>query len=348
MQVWTLHNAARYAFVGAARPVVMFDFDNCEHLSEGIETIDEVRPACSWFYFAAGSRVKEKAARWAAEITDLVIKHGGGNRRIAIDHVDPEGAQALEAHSLSLYNGQEVLEQARCIKSSVEIDAIKSAIAVCEQGMRRMQEALQPGVTENESWSILHQTNIALGGEWIETRLLTSGPRTNPWFQECSDRVIEPGDLVSFDTDLIGPRGYCADISRSWICGDGKPKDAQRRLYAMAYEQIQHNTAQLKPGVSFCEYLEKSFKLPQEYTANRYSAVIHGVGLCDEYPHIPYAQDMARSGYDGTLEENMTVCVESYIGAVDGRAGVKLEEQVLIGHDGPVTLSSYPFEETFL
>ncbi|MFQ5983215.1 MAG: M24 family metallopeptidase [Woeseiaceae bacterium] len=348
MQVWVLHNAVRYVFVPADGPVVLFDFHNCEHLSDGIEAVDEVRRACGWDYFGAGPRMQERAKRWAAEIADLVRAYGGGNRRLALDHVNPEGAVALQGHGLSLRNGQEVLEQARCIKGPEEIAAIKVAIAACEEGMQRMREALCPGITENELWSVLHQTNIALGGEWIETRLLTSGPRTNPWFQECADRVIEAGDLVSFDTDLIGPGGYCADISRTWLCGDGKPTDAQRRLYALAYELIEYNTALLKPGAEYRQLAEKSFKLPEEYAPNRYSAVVHGIGMCDEYPKVPYAQDMERSGYDGSLLENMVVCVESYIGAVGGREGVKLEQQVLITRNGPVTLSSYPFEEDFL
>lgn len=78
-----------------------------------------------------------------------------------------------------------------------------------------MQHALRPGITENQLWSLLHQANIELGGEWIETRLLSSGGRTNPWFQEASDRVICPRDFVCFDTDLIGPFGYCCDVSRT-------------------------------------------------------------------------------------------------------------------------------------
>ena len=81
--------------------------------------------------------------------------------------------------------------------------------------MAEMQAALAPGVTEIELWSHLHAGNIKRGGEWIETRLLTSGARTNPWLQECGSRQIQAGDLVAFDTDLIGPYGYCADISRT-------------------------------------------------------------------------------------------------------------------------------------
>ena len=94
-----------------------------------------------------------------------------------------------------------------------------------------MEAALKPGISENELWAELHRGNIARGGEWIETRLLSSGPRTNPWFQECSSRIIEAGDLVAFDTDLIGPYGFCADLSRTWLCGDGPPSDEQRDLY---------------------------------------------------------------------------------------------------------------------
>ena len=74
--------------------------------------------------------------------------------------------------------------------------------------------------------SHLHQANIELGGEWIETRLLNSGPRTNPWYQEASARVIENGDMIVFNSDLIGPHGYSADISRSCRRARGD----QRRL----------------------------------------------------------------------------------------------------------------------
>jgi len=279
----------------------------------------------------------------------LCAAHGGGNKRLAIDNVNPEGADALVGHGLSLHNGKQVAEEARVIKGIEELKAMKIAIAVCQEGMRRMREALRPGISENELWSLLHQTNIALGGEWIETRLLSSGPRTNTWFQECGDRVIEAGDLVSFDSDLIGPYGYCADISRSWLCGDDKPSDEQRRLYALAYEQIQHNTALLKPGVGMFELAHRGFKLPPECVANRYSVMIHGVGLCDEYPKAVYLEDLAQGeGYECTLAEDMVVCVESYTGAVGGHEGVKLEEQVLITRDGPVTLSSYAFEDAFL
>src|SRR5262249_45760949 len=83
MVVWTLHNAARYCFVPTEGSITLFDFHNCEHLSAGLETIAEVRPACGWYFFSGGPRSAEKCARWAAEIADLVKTRGGGNRRLA-------------------------------------------------------------------------------------------------------------------------------------------------------------------------------------------------------------------------------------------------------------------------
>ncbi len=336
----------RYAFVPAEGKAVLFDFHNCEHLSNGIETIGEVRPARAWFFFTSGNRVAEKAKLWAGELVELIKERCGGNRRIAFDHLDPLGLRELEAAGIEIHDAQEPCELARAVKSADELACMNHAIAVCEAGMARMQEALRPGITENELFALLSDTNMRMGGEWMECRLLSSGGRTNPWFQEAGDRVVRPGDLVSFDTDLIGPFGYCADISRTFHCGPGKASPEQRKIYGLAMEQIHYNIELVKPGISFAEFSEKAWRIPNAYAANRYSCVAHGVGLCDEWPKVAHAQDVARSGYDGMLEENMTICVESYIGEEGGAEGVKLEQQVLVTATGPQVLTTYPFEES--
>lgn len=348
MAVWCLHNPVRYCFVATEGPVVIFDFHNCEHLSEDIEVIDEVRSAISWFYFEAGQRSEELAGAWAAELADLVTRYGGGNRRLAVDKCDPFGVAALQALNISLHDGQEVMELARVIKGPEELQAMRTSVAVCQMAMAEMHRQLTPGMTENQLWAILNQVNAANGGEWIETRLLAAGGRTNPWFRECGDYAIQAGDIVSFDTDMIGPYSYCSDISRTFLCGDGRASDEQRRLYQLAWEQINTNTALLKPGLSFRELSETAWKLPASCAANRYSVVVHGVGLCDEYPAVRYLRDFEKAGYDGVFEENMTVCVESYIGEEGGHEGVKLEQQVLITADGAELLSDFPFEERLL
>ena len=348
MQVWCSHYEARCVFIATDGPVVLFDYANLPHLAEELVTIDEYRVMPSFYYFAAGENGPDMAAEFARQIADLMKTHGHGNKRLAIDRLSHMGIDAIRSHAIEVFDGLEITEQARLIKSDEELTLMSRAIEVCEAGMDAMHDVLVPGITENALWAKLHETNIALGGEWIETRLLSSGPRTNPWFRECSMRPIEIGDMVSFDTDLVGPYGYCADISRSWRCGEGKPDDEQRRLYAAAYAQIQHNMALLKPGMGFREITEKAWPIPDEFMSNRYTCLMHGVGLADEYPSLKHRQDYAKKGYDGVFEEGMTICVESMIAVEGGREGVKLEEQVLITKDGPKTLSSYRFEEDWL
>ena len=106
---------------------------------------------------------------------------------------------------------------------------------------------------------------------------------------------------------------YCADLSRSRLCGDGRPSDRQRDLYRAGIEQLAFNLELIRPGLSFLELSARAFQLPEWYRANRCSVICHGIGLADEYPAIYYPKDSAAAGYDGVLRENITVCLESYI-----------------------------------
>ena len=345
MQVWTMHNFCRYALILTAGPSVMFELPTGMHLLDGLETIDEVRTAWSTDYFVTGYRAAEIAANWASEIGDLVRQHGGGNRRLAVDRLDVDTAAALAGAGLELTDGKKVMEHARAIKSLEEIRALRFSLSTCDAAMRELRERATPGMTEQEALSVLLAGSVRRGGEYPETRLMTSGPRTNPWFQETGDRVMADGDFLSFDTDLVGPMGFYNDISRSWIVGDARPTDGQRRLYAVSRAQLETNIALLVPGMSFLEYASRAYRLPEEYLANRYADVGHGCGLGVEYPFLWYPEDEKYGAYDGVFAENMVVCIESYVGAVGGREGVKLEQPVWISPDGPVVLSDYPLED---
>jgi len=340
--LWVMHSPSRYVFVPTEGPVVLFEFTSSRHNSEHVETIDEIRPALPWLYFLAGPRVDEKAALWAAEVAELMVRHSGGNRRLAVDRCDPWGAEKLKARGVELFDAQPLMEQARLIKSAEEIASHQVSMAVCDLAIARMRASLQPGITENQLWSILHGTNVAQGGEWAESRLLSSGPRTNPWFQDATDKVIAAGEMVCFDTDMVGPGGYLSDISRSFVCPGKAVTAAQRELLDIASQQISHNLELLRPGLSFREFAERCWPVPRKFEHNRYMMMLHGVGLVDEYPSVAYAVDFAEWGYDGLFQENMVVSVESYIGERGGREGVKLEEQVLITAQGAVKLSSTP------
>ena len=349
MQVWVMHNAARACFVAADGPVVLFDFHNCEHLHSHLPLIDEVRDMTPFFYFPGGDRCDELADRFANDIRDLIRQHGGGNQRLAIDKIEIIGLRAFERAGIQVMgDGTPLMEHAREIKSHDEILAMKCAVAACQASMQELHNALEPGISENELWAHLHFGNIKRGGEWIETRILSSGPRTNPWMAECGPRIIQAGDLVGLDTDLVGVYGYCVDMSRTWLAGDVPATSEQKTLHAVALEHITENMQLLKPGLSFKELTFGGHQLAQKYRPLQYGFRYHGTGLCDEYPGIYYPEAWHEFGYDGELEAGMVLSVEAYIGEVGAREGVKLEDQVLITDTGYECLTDFPFDEKLL
>src|SRR5918997_1624442 len=236
---------------------------------------------------------------------------------------------------------QLAIEQARATKGAAEIELIRRSLRVCDAAITHLHQTLRPGMTENEAWAVLTGRAFALGGEYVEARLLSSGPRTNPWFREAGDRRIEPGDLVSFDTDLIGPAGYLADVSRTYLAGDTKPTARQQRLYADAEAFLEEVIGELTPGAAFDEVGERlSSRLPRAYHPQRYPFIAHGSGLSDEYPAILFEDHHA-----GQIEAGMVFSVEAYVGVEGEAEGLKLEEQVLATEGGVEVLSHAPHDE---
>ncbi len=344
MQVWVMHNASRYAWLGADGSTIVWEFYDCDFMAAHNPLVDEVRSAIGTTYFLAGPRYDEKSRAWAAELADVVAEHCGPGARIAIDQAPYLGYRYLEEAGITIGSGQEVMEQARSIKGPDEILAMRCAVAACEAAMADMALRLEPGLTERELWAMLHEGNIRRAGEWIETQILASGPRTNPWMQEASSRVIESGDLVGYDTDLVGAYGMMVDVSRTWLVGASAPTSVQKHTYELAVEQIHHNAALLKPGASFRDLTFKAWTPPiDDY--RHYCVMYHGVGQCDEYPEICFPEQWDDVGFDGELKPGMVLTTEAYVGARHGNSeGVKLEEQYLITDTGAEQLSSYPLD----
>jgi Xaa-Pro aminopeptidase len=174
--VWTMHKAARWVFVPAEGKCVLFEFANHGVMARAaeVDTIAEVRPASAWNYPSAVENQTKRVTAWADELAELMRQHGGGSRRIAFDHLDPIGLKALEARALEVGDGERIMSHARLIKSREEIMCMCWAISGIETGMYRMTQALKPGMSEQELWAIISQANAENGGEWMETRLLSS------------------------------------------------------------------------------------------------------------------------------------------------------------------------------
>lgn len=349
MAVFTSRNpASRYCFLPVEGDVVMFEFTGSRHLSVGFSTVQEVRVAQTASFVAAGPAIANAEKRWAGEMAGLITERCGRAARIGVEPLNAGSAAALSAHGFELVDAQEPVERARSIKSVDEIVCIKESLRATEAAMHAMRDSIRPGLTENELWSIFHQHVIAGGADYIETRLMTAGSHTNPWFQETSNHIIDPNVLISFDTDVVGVHGYYSDFSRTFHSGPAAPTSRQRELYGIAHEQVMHNMSIIEPGLTFHEYSERAWDLPAEYAENRYYLSAHGVGMTGEYPYLYHHEDYSSSGYDGVIEPGMTLCLESYVGKPGDVEGVKLEEQILVTSDGIELLSDFPFESALL
>ena len=341
MPVWTLHSIDRYLLVSADGEPVLWEYPSAPpglvSPYPGLET----RTATSWSVFGSGDRAGGRAALFAADVAGVLRDRGLEGERIGIDRLDAYGFLALQAAGVHLVPAQLAVEQARAVKGAEEVELIRRSLHVCDAAVAGLYRALRPGMTENEAWAQLLGQAFALGAEFAECRLLSSGPRTNPWFHEASDRPIERGDLVAFDTDLIGPAGYLADVSRTYLVGSTRPSARQRRLYADAQAFLADIISELKPGAAFDEVGERlSRRLPAAYHAERYPFIAHGSGLSDEYPVIGF-----RDHHAGEIEGGMVFSIEAYVGVEGDDEGLKLEEQVLVTSEGVEVLSHAPHDE---
>ena len=353
MQLWNTHNPFRALLVCADGYMVMWDYKNSPFLSEFNPLVREQRSGADLFYFDRGDKVDVAADIFANEVRVLLEEHAGGNKRLAVDKIMRHGLRALEAQGFEVKDGEEVTEKCRAVKGPDEILAMRCASVACEASVAGMEvfareEIPRGGVSEDDVWAVLHAENIKRGGEWIETRLLASGPRTNPWFQECGPRIISNNEIVSFDTDLVGSYGICVDISRSWWIGDQKPPEDM--IYAMRHgvEHIQTNMEMLKPGVMIPELSKNTHVLDTRFQKQKYGCLMHGVGLCDEWPLVAYPDQMVEGAYDYPLEPGMVLCVEALVSEEGGDFSIKLEDQVLITEDGYENLTKYPFDPALM
>lgn len=353
MQLWNTHNPFRAVLLCADGYMVIWDYKNSPFLSEFNPLVREQRSGADLFYFDRGDKVDVAADVFSNEVRTLIRAHSGDNMRLAVDKIMLHGLRALEAQGFEIMDGEEVTEKSRSVKGPDEILAMRCASHACETAVKKMEDFARSEVpkghtSEDDIWAVMHAENIKRGGEWIETRLLTSGPRTNPWFQECGPRTVQNNEIVAFDTDLVGSYGICIDISRTWWIGDEKPRPDM--IYAMQHgvEHIQTNKQMLKAGVMIPELTAGTHVLDAQFQAGKYGCLMHGVGLCDEWPLVAYPDHAVAGAYDYPLEAGMVLCVEALVQPEGGDFAIKLEDQVLVTEDGFEDLTSYEFDPALM
>ena len=211
-----------------------------------------VEKGAFWEHFPLGRNMEAASHLWGQRIADEMNQLGIQGQRLGVDRLDYYSVEALRSQEIRIADAREPFERARSIKTQDEISLMRQAAAIADVAITRVRDAIKPGVTENKLFSILAATNIEFGGEHMEARLLAAGGNTNPWlFRASSDRLVRPGDLVVYDTDMAGPMGYLADISRTYLCGDGKPNAEQIETYKIAHSFIYDSLHLFRPGTSF-------------------------------------------------------------------------------------------------
>ncbi|MBM3585589.1 MAG: aminopeptidase P family protein [Alphaproteobacteria bacterium] len=347
MGVWTATTLARYCLVATQGEPILFEYMNSMHVAQKL--VRDVRPALGWQY---GSTTGLAAAkRWAAGVKSAMAELGCKGAPLAVDKLDGFGFMALQDAGIKVTDPSPATVDSREVKTPEEVQLMILNGAIADSILADFEAAIVPGIKEYELLAVANEALFRNHGEFMFTRLIASGPNTNPWMSEAHDKIVQPGDLVGIDTDANGYEGYVLDVSRTFLCGDeGTPE--QKEAYRIAYDCVNGMRELMKPDMTFAEFAHAAPKLPTAYVNGRYGAMAHQAGLEDEGPGIPYPGDK-RKGFevkipDRPIRENMIFCLECYAGKDGGLFGVKLEDQVLVTKKGAISLNTYPFDKKLL
>jgi Xaa-Pro dipeptidase len=345
MQLFTLRTPARYLLIFAEGPVILYEYVGCEHLAQGLPTIDVIRQSEGLDLISSGGDVEGAAQRFAAGIAGTLREFDPALDMLAIGRFPWQAVDALREQGLTVTDANAVLNRARAKKLPCELPYVREAMRRVEMAVRRLEQHAEPDRSETEIWAHFHYALMAKEGQYVSTRLFQSGPNTFPYFQEAGPRLLQKGELLCLDTDAIGFENYAVDFSRTFLCGDGRATDDQRLLYARAREQLETNAELLKPGLEFEELTAKAWSIPEVHMQSRYYCIGHGLGMSGEFPNIPHRTHGKPYPLPGQIEPGMIICLESYVGWDRSAEGVKLEDQFLIHESGVERMSVYPFDE---
>jgi len=341
MPVYAMSTFARCAVVPQEGVPILFEHGNSVHRSK--LRAPDVRPMHAWeFYDDPGSQ----AAVWADETLAAMRELGARGDRVAVDRLGTPAFLALLDRGVRPVDSAPVTQQARRVKTSEEIELFDLNAELVMEMLSAFETAIAPGISERELLAVLSDVMVSGGGEYLATTTVCSGPHTNPWRAEATDRRLEPGDLVFVDTDTVGIEGCFFCVSRTFPVGDAVNAE-QRAIYRESHDWLEAMKSLVRPGVTCAELVVEAPPFPERFVAQRYECYFHGIGLEEENPSLCHPADEQPN--PGTvLEDGTALVVELYAGEVGGREGVKLGDQVLVTGDGCRVFAPYPFSETLL
>jgi Xaa-Pro aminopeptidase len=283
----------------------------------------------------------------AREIARLLRDEGVADMPVGVDIVEPPMAAALAAEGVLVRDGQQVMLDAREVKSIDEIMLLNTACAMVDGAYQLIAERLKPGIRESELVADVTRFLFDLGSEHVDNINAVSGERCSPHPHVFSDRIIRPGDQAFFDI-IQTFIGYKTCYYRTFVVG--RASDAQRDAYKRAREWIDASIELMRPGVTTDQVAAvwpraEDFGFGSEMEAFGLQFG-HSVGLfLHERPIISRLNSIE---HPVELKEGMVIALETYCPAKDGYSAARIEEEVVITADGPRVITRFPSDELFV
>ena len=266
-------------------------------------------------------------------------------RVLAVDYHMP-AVHALNAQTIvpgaELTLAGEAIAELRMRKGAAEVEALGAAGAAIDRVQRRIGEWLRAGRTENEVAADIAAAIVAEGHARPDFVIVGSGPNGASPHHEASDRVIEPGDMVVIDIGGPMPSGYFSDCTRTYQVAPtaGRQGSARARdVYEIVRSAQAAGVAAVRPGVSAESIDAAARTVIEEAGFGEYfiTRTGHGIGLeVHEHPYMVAGNSVA-------LEPGMAFSVEPGI-YLPGEFGVRIEDIVVVGEDGPLLMNTAPTE----
>jgi Xaa-Pro aminopeptidase len=281
------------------------------------------------------------------EVKDLLRDAGADGEPLGIDVSDTATLLAFQGSGITVRDGQQVMLDAREIKSTDEILLLSHAAAMVDGAYQEVAEALKPGIRENEIVALVNEYLYARGSDDVESVNAVSGERCVPHPHNFSDRIIRPGDLAFFDV-MHAFNGYRTCYYRCFAVGSAT--QAQEDAYRRAREWIDAAIELVKPGLSTDE-IARQWPSAQEIglAGEREAFGLefgHGLGLAlHERPIISRLSSLENPQ---EIKEGMVFALETYCPATDGYSGARIEEEVVVTKDGPRVITRFPSQTLFV
>ena len=329
---WTRDKLCRYALYTRTGELVLWDF--------GSAAVHH-RMYCPWLKpencIASYTTMRGAAPpasglthKQVAEIKDRLSQAGINDEPIGVDWAEVPTFFELQKQGLDIRDGQQVMLDARELKSRDEIALLATAASMVDGTYQDIAAALKPGIRENEIVALANKRLYEMGSDDVESINAVSGERCNPHPHNFSDRMIRPGEQAFFDI-MHSYNGYRTCYYRCFAVG--RSTQPQRDAYKRAREWIDVAIDMIKPGVSTDQVARlwpeaSEIGLADEKTAFGLEFG-HGLGLAlHERPIISRLTSL-----DAPLEikEGMVFALETYCPATDGRSAARIEEEVVVG-----------------